>query len=147
MKEAKIIPMKKLWIYKLDSPYGFPYIPQLEGIDLTHRWITIHPMGNLIVNKGFAWDGCTPKWSVLDIVVGTPDGVPHQVTRKPKTWRGSLAHDALYQFAPRGSITRKQADRIFYDLLRQDGFRLAGVYYRIVRLFGWYWWNRKRRRA
>ncbi|HTR58165.1 MAG TPA: hypothetical protein VMM27_08315 [Casimicrobiaceae bacterium] len=51
-----------------------------------HRRLEIHPDGNARVLANYAWDGCTPKFSLFDIGFGTPDGIPNQITRKPKAY-------------------------------------------------------------
>lgn len=65
-----------------------------------------------------------------------------------------IPHDALYQYgghlpldwvAPWRPITRKEADRIFYEMLREDGvprFK-AWLAYRAVRLLGWRAWRER----
>ena len=57
------------------------------------------PDGRLIIPREYTWDGCTPKFSILDIfVIGTPDGIKNINTGKPKTYFASLVHDVLYQY-------------------------------------------------
>ena len=46
---------------------------------------------------GYAWDGCSPKFQLGDLIFGTPDGVIG-MNHKPKTYIASMAHDILYQF-------------------------------------------------
>jgi len=88
----------------------------------------------------FTWDGCTPKWKVLDIVIGTPDGVTSKRTGKPKTYYASMFHDALYKRGKKSGITRKQADLIFYDEMKKQRFKLAKLYYFAVRIMGVFYW-------
>lgn len=109
--------------------------------------LRINTNGNIWViashSEPFAWDGCTPKFIWKDIVLGTPDGVVDFRTGKPKNFYASLFHDALYQFAPRDQVTRKQADLVMLDEMRIVNFKLAKTYYLFIRLFGWYFWNKR----
>ena len=102
--------------------------------------------GQLTVMKGYSWDGCSPKICILDILIGTPDGAVYAPTGKPKTYYASMVHDALYQFLDsQAPITRKQADRCFDKLMQESEFILHGIYWLAVRLFGHFFWQRKRK--
>ncbi len=89
------------WIFLLEQNYTYNLSRHLaadwhEGwafVDRNgQRRLEIHPNGDAVVLDGYAWDGCTPKFSVADIVFGTPDGIPSEVTKKPKTYYASLLH-------------------------------------------------------
>ncbi len=134
------------WIYVLDNDFSFNIKSHLPR-DFTagcsfedqrgQRWLEILPDGTATVFAQYAWDGCTPKFSLWDILIGTPDGAPNSVTRKPKTYYASLMHDALYQFLDAGSpVNRANADKIFLELLTRDGFAPRLIYFAAVRLFG-----------
>jgi hypothetical protein len=106
--------------------------------DFENEWLKIDARFNvIIVRRGYAWDGCSPKlFSVLGLVnIGTPDGISlpdgYRITGK-----ASLVHDALYQFIDEHDLTRKQCDKIFKMQLQRDGFKLWPVYYAGVRVFG-----------
>lgn len=62
----------------------------------------------------------------------------------PRTLRGAIAHDYLYRYTPAG-WTRKEADQMFYDIIRQDGLEplAALAAYIGVRLFGKSSWRGK----
>lgn len=93
------------------------------------RWI--------YVLGGYAWDGCTPKFSVFDILIGAPDGVPNERTKKPKTYYASLVHDVLYPFLEvNPSVPKAKADRIFLELMTRDGFAPRYIYYVVVAVLG-----------
>jgi len=134
------------WIFILDGDYVCSirdYLPSdwNEGcafIDAKgRRRLEILPDGDARVLTGYAWDGCTPKFSFFDIVIGTPDGVPNQVTKKPKAYYASLLHDALYQFLDAElPLSRAQADRLFLEILTRDRFAPRRIYYVAVRVFG-----------
>lgn len=69
-------------------------------------WLRLDDEGHLRVAAGYAWDG--PSGPTID-------------TRS--FMRGSLAHDALYQLLRAGRLPpecRSVADRVLYDLCRQD---------------------------
>ena len=134
------------WIYVLDENFSFNIKRHLPD-DFTsgcsfedrdgHCWLEILPDGTATVFARYAWDGCTPKFSVWDILFGTPDGTPNSRTKKPKTYYASLMHDALCQFLDAGSpVTRAHADRIFLELMTRDNFAPRHLYYAAVRLFG-----------
>lgn len=134
------------WIFVLDEDYvynlrhhlppdwddGFAFVD-----DNGHRRLEIHPNGDARVLASYAWDGCTPKFSVFDIVFGVPDGVPNQVTKKPKAYYASLLHDVLYQFLDVNlPLSRAQADRVFLEILERDRFAPRPMYYAAVRILG-----------
>jgi hypothetical protein len=134
------------WIFILDKDFVFNVRQHLtwsfsEGCAFVdsqgNRWLEIHPNGDAKVLAGYSWDGCTPKFTIWDIVLGIPDGIPNSKTTKPKAYYASLLHDALYQFLDADlPITREGADRVFLQLLSRDGFGPRGVYYAAVRGFG-----------
>lgn len=136
------------WIYVLDRDYIYniaKHLPPLFNLSdgcafedaNGKRWLEIHPNGCAVVKAGYAWDGCTPKFSLWDILVGTPDGVPHPITQKPKAYYASLLHDAFYQFLDAGlPLTRATVDAIFLEILTRDGFAPRQFYYQSVRYFG-----------
>ena len=113
------------WIFVLDEEYVYNisrYLP--VGWDkgcafVDHdgcRRLEIHPNGDARILANYAWDGCTPKFSVFDVVIGVPDGVPNQVTKRPKAYYASLLHDALYQFLDADlPLSRGQADGVFLE--------------------------------
>lgn len=107
--------------------------------------LIIETTGRITVTRGYAWNGCSPKICVLDLLIGTPDGVVSAATGRPKTYFASMVHDALYQFLRAGSpITRAQADRCFLRLMADSEFALRHVYWLAVRAVGWFVWRGKR---
>jgi hypothetical protein len=135
------------WIYVLDQDYVWNVgrhlsgqIPE-EGCAFEdrngRRWLEIAANGDATVKAGYAWDGCTPKFALWDIVFGVPDGVPNELTKKPKAYYASLLHDALYQFLDAGlPMKRRGADQVFLELLERDRFGPRWVYYGTVRALG-----------
>jgi hypothetical protein len=118
---------------------------------ITHKafendWFKLDYDGTVTVKGthlgGYAWDGCSPKLKFFDIYAGTPEAV---LTKEgiPKTYFASMIHDVLYQFRKdlkKLGIKRKEADRQLYNILKRDGFKLAGLYYGVVRAITWLWW-------
>lgn len=99
--------------------------------------LEIHSNGDARILSGYAWDGCSPKFSFFDILVGTPDGIPNELTKKPKTYYASLMHDVLCQFLEiNPDVPRKKADKIFFELLERDRFAPKYLYYFAVSVFG-----------
>jgi hypothetical protein len=134
------------WIFLLDSDYRYNVGRHLpahwrEGSAFLdrkgHRRLEIHSNGDVVVLAGYAWDGCTPKFCIADIVFGIPDGIPSEKTKKPKAYYASLLHDALYQFLDAGlPLTRHQIDLVFLEILSRDRFAPKWVYFVAVRAFG-----------
>lgn len=138
------------WLYRLERNYTWDS-PLRVGEDLVFRdekntvRLIIEADGKLTVMKGYTWNGCSPKFCLLDLCVGTPDGVVHEKTGRPKTYYASMVHDALYQFLRTGSpVKRSQADTCFLMLMGKSEFLLRYVYWIAVRLFGWLVWGGKR---
>ena len=85
------------------------------------------------VPAGFESDGVsTPRclWATVSPAI------------HPQTLRAGIAHDWIYRAHPDG-WTRKEADRLFYDLCREDGlgwWRSQKAYCGL-RIFGWKAWR------
>lgn len=88
-------------------------------------FIDLDSDGNLLVKKGYAWDG--PSGPVIDT---------------DKSMRASLVHDALYQLMRLEQLNarthRKAADQLFKDICKEDGVSnlRASAYYKALRKFG-----------
>ncbi len=130
------------WLYVLDRTYSWESGLEIrEDVAFKDKTgvvrLILETGGRLTVTRGYAWNGCSPKLCLFDILLGTPDGVVDARTGRPKTYHASLVHDALYQFVPDGlPLTRRQADGCFLALMRETGFRPRIAYYAAVRLFG-----------
>lgn len=130
------------WIYVLEQDYtwksGRIFKEDLAFEDKSGvRRLELRKNGDVTVLKGYAWDGCTPKFCVIDLIFGIPDGAIHQHTKKPKAYFASMVHDAFYQFMDNGlPLNRKEADTCFLRLMKESNFALSGVYYAAVRVFG-----------
>lgn len=114
---------KKGYRYQLHETY-------IESIeikplnDIITEFIELTYEGNLIIKRGYAWDG--------------PSG---PTIRTKNFMRGSLVHDALYQLMREKyldhNLYRKVADMILRRIIIKDGMssvRALWVYY-AVRLF------------
>jgi len=103
-------------------------------------FLEIHSDGKIIVkgsvDKGYAWDGCTPKLELFDFTFGTPDGRFDYLTQKPMTYYASMIHDILYQHKSEIPISRKVADQLFLKILKESDFMWARLYYVFVRILG-----------
>lgn len=109
---------------KSNFPYKFKikqnYVCEMDtGWELeksyNSKWLHINEQGRVTVKAtdvdSYSWDGCTPKWSLLNLViVGTPDGHINFRTMLPYTYHASLVHDALYQYLDTVPIKKKQID-------------------------------------
>lgn len=130
------------WLYRLEKSYSwqsnYPIPEELVFRDKNEKVrLIVSTDGTITVTRGYSWDGCTPKFCVLDFIIGTPDGVVHKDTGHPKTYYASLVHDALYQFIPDGlPLGRRHADRFFLLLMAESDFGPRWVYWAAVRVFG-----------
>lgn len=130
---------KRKGIYKYVTTEDLIYSTTLANIEFENPWLSIKSDGKVTVKgtnaKGYAWDGCTPKWNVFDILlIGTPDGRIIINTDKPITYYASLIHDILLQFRSDINISRKESDQIFLEYL--GDFNLRYLYYIAVRSYG-----------
>lgn len=130
------------WLYRLDQNFSWDSGLPLEG-DYAFKDKTgvvrliLEGGGRITVAAGYAWNGCSPKFCLFDLLLGTPEGVVDARTGRPKTYFASLVHDALYQFAGDGlPMSRRQADACFLRLMEETGFRPRYIYFGAVRLFG-----------
>jgi hypothetical protein len=135
------------WVYRLERNYSWESSHRLPE-DFFFRdgqgkvRLIIEKEGTITVTAGYAWDGCSPKFCAFDILFGTPDGIVHAETGRPKTYYASLVHDALYQFLREAApLTRRDADRFFLRLLKESDFLPAHLYWLVVRVLGWFVWR------
>lgn len=138
------------WLYRLDAAYSWES-GHLVPDDLVFRdkggkvRLVLEKTGRISITRGYAWNGCSPKFCVADLLLGTPEGVVHRDTGRPKTYYASLVHDALYQFLSDGlPLNRRHADAFFRRLLEESDFAPAWLYWLAVRLFGWLVWRGKK---
>lgn len=138
------------WIYRVDKSYSWdsalPVSEDQAFQDSNGKVrLIIEKGGRITVMRGYSWNGCSPKVYLFDLVFGTPDGVIHASTGKPKTYFASMVHDALYQFLNADSpIRRREADACFLHLMAASDFSLRYIYWAAVRVFGCFVWLGKR---
>lgn len=127
-------------VYKYTEHSNVIFRTNVLHREFDNEWLSIDGNGTIIVKgsnlNGYSWDGCSPKNEVLDLVIGTPDGRIEPSTEKPITYFASMLHDILYQFKNDHMISRKEADLMFYQVLKNKKFFFAGLYFVMVRLFG-----------
>ena len=130
------------WLYRIDANYTWtsPFRQESDYafFDAKGRLrLLVERNGAITVTRGYTWNGCSPKFFVLDLLFGTPEGVVNARSGHRKTYYASMVHDALYQFLADGlPLTRMQADHCFLFLMRESSFRLASLYWLFVRAFG-----------
>ncbi len=110
--------------YQIANDYSISIlIKPKSNIDTDFISLDVH--GNLLVKKGYAWDG--PSGPVID---------------NDENMRASLVHDALYQLMRNEYIAtrthRKAADQLFKDICKEDGVSKfwASAYYKALRKYG-----------
>ncbi len=115
---------KKGYKYQLVEIYSTK-INVKPSEDIATDYIELTTKGNLIIKKGYAWDG--PSGPTIDTL---------------NFMRGSLVHDALYQLMREGHLNRyeyrERVDRLLQDMCKKDdmsALRAWWVYYG-VRLGG-----------
>ena len=126
--------MNVAYKFRTDSEYYFR--TNIKDRTFENEWIELLPNGVITISKGYAWNGCSPKIEVLDLIIGTPDGRSSRTDYKPLTFRASMVHDAIYQFKEVIPITRKEADEVFDDELFRASFFWRKLYVFFVRAFG-----------
>ena len=125
--------MSKVFLYRLDQDYTHAH-PILARFDYANDHIEIKD-GVLTIKKGYAWDGCTPKWQPFGLVTfGTPDGALR--FGKPWLYHPSLVHDALCQFRHELPFTQAEVTQIWRDHLKRDRWPLWRAYTFAVNHFG-----------
>lgn len=119
---------KKHYKYLLNEAYRH-FDEELKGFSFRNEWVTIHN-GQMIVNKDYAWDGCSPKVKMVGVVVGVPDG-KFDECKFP-----SLIHDVFCQFIKVIPVTKKIVVGIFLKMLKAVKWYLADEYAYAVDKFG-----------
>ena len=107
-------------IYKADDRGDI--VTLIEDLTVSWRDKTVTIPG------GFKCDGASVPQFLWSSVTPAVD---------PRTLRGAVTHDYLYRTTPEG-WSRKEADELFYDLIREDGLGwwASQKAYWGVRLFG-----------
>ena len=122
----KCIAYKGGYKYQLDEEYRDTItIHPVEDVCSPGDFVTLSKEGELVLKKGYAWDGATDP---------APD--------TSNIMRGSLVHDALYQLMREEVLNkdsfRDQADRLLQQICKDDGMNpfFAWIVYQAVRICG-----------
>ena len=133
-----------VYVYCIKEDYV--HKTSIKDREFENEWFKLEKDGTVTVKgsnkEGYAWDGCSPKIKIKDLYFGTPEAILNFETGKSKTYYASLIHDVFYQFSKyiKSFIKRKEVDKEFCLILKKDNFRLAKIYYGVVRLLGWLFW-------
>ena len=124
--------------FKISKDYEYANTGWSLSTEFQSKWLHISKDGVITVKaneSGYAWDGCTPKRSIFNLVIiGVPDGHIDYRTMKPFTHDASLVHDALYQYLSCVPIPKAEIDLLFLKML--GDFKLRKLYYFSVKHFG-----------
>jgi hypothetical protein len=137
-----------VYVYCLKEDYK--HRSSIKDNEFENEWLKLERDGTVTVKgsnkEGYAWDGCSHKFKLKDAYFGTPEAVLNAETGKSKTYYASMIHDIFYQFSKdlKLFITREEVDEEFYNILKENKFALARVYYKAVRMLGWLSWGKRR---
>ena len=124
--------------FKITEDYVYSDTGWTLEEEFESKWLHVGTNGAVTVKAnedGYAWDGCTLKWSILNLkIVGVPDGHVDYRTMKAYTYFASLVHDALYQYLDTVPVSKDKIDRLFLKML--GDFKLRWLYYLAVKYFG-----------
>lgn len=120
--------IEKYYKYKLEHDKAFVH-ELLLGIEFKNEWVTIQD-GVMIIKKGYAWDGCTPKYKIGRFVIGVPDG------KKDECKWASLVHDIFCQFIETIPVSKETTLTIFDEMLEEAGWKYRKLYVWAVDKFG-----------
>jgi len=110
-----------------------------RDISIDHKWILIEELTyvndelTITVKEGFDFDfASSPQTPIISLLF------PKSGT---ETDRAAALHDALYSCE---YFVRKICDDLFLEAMESDGVEYIKrhVMYYVVRLFGWYVWNK-----
>jgi hypothetical protein len=91
--------------------------------------------GDVIICRGYAHDGCSPKFfKIGKYWIGTPDGLHDE------TLEASRIHDFLYQFHKKINACNKVILK-FRKYLYKHNWTFTNTYYKAVRLVGGFYWK------
>lgn len=108
-----------------------PREPEVWTLDRPYQRET--SIGPIVVPQGFVTD-----------LASTPRQVWRMLPKFGPWFGAAIVHDFIYRTKPKG-IDRRQADRVFLELMKADGVRYgdARIMYRAVREFGDIVWDLK----
>ena len=122
--------IKKPYIYKMEKDFTWNAKAFIDpSFEFKNKWLSIKK-GEITVKKNYAWNGCSPKISIADLItLGTPDG--SLVEGYPITYHASLVHDALCQFDV--PLSQEAITKIFDVMLAEKDFFWRKIYVWAVR--------------
>ncbi len=122
---------------KIKLPEGESY-----GLKLPNNKLCTLSSAGIVIQEGFAYDGCTPKFKLGKRIVGVWDGFYIQHEDEGEIYQAckyaSLVHDFLYQIKQANvdcSLTYSEIDNLFYQMLVEEDFGFAGLYFLAVRCY------------
>lgn len=123
----------KLWeplMYR-DKDFGDVIVPKDFDTDFASIE-ALRPKASNLISMVFGYFSALVLWVLYLLLIGYGD-------------RGAVVHDYLYRKNCAYQVSRKVADRVFYNALREDGLARwrAWIYYGGVRLFGFYAYKAK----
>jgi hypothetical protein len=136
-------------VYKFVHNSDVSVKTNLTGRNFSNDWVEIEEDGTITLkgsfDRGYAWDGCTPKGHFIDLIWGTPDGRLDYRTEKPLTYYASMIHDVIYQFKQELPISRREADILFARIMQESKFMWWWLYGFAVIAFGGFYgkWKTK----
>ena len=121
---VRVVKGKDCELYELDESITLNY-PFPRASNVCVGCIALGPE-RMRLSPGYQWDGASgPTYDTAN------------------THRATAFHDAMYTLLETGVLPRKfrrQADRIFRDMLKEDGMSFVRrcLWWRGVRMFGWW---------
>lgn len=100
----------------------------------TSKFISIYN-NTIIIFPGYSWAGSIPFINLFGLALSLPIiGIPVR--------NASMVHSAIYKYAGMHDLTKKEADKIFNDLMSHYDFKLSWLYLGALKIFGSYYWNK-----
>src|SRR5205823_12048120 len=102
--EAMMCKNKEPWVFTLQRDFTWESGLRVgEDVAFEDKTGVVRLMlrrqGTITVTERYAWDGCSPKFCVFDILLGTPGGVVDSKTKQPKTYRSEEHTSELQSLA------------------------------------------------
>ena len=73
---------KDIFIWKLHRKVSLA--TSIKGVNYSGEYLSLDPTGILIIERDYAWNGCSPKFEVFGLVFGTPEGLCQRNTNDRK---------------------------------------------------------------
>lgn len=142
-----------LYFYNLweDRQFKLPIAPSetivVKRKSTNQPMFQFNPDGTLVVFKGYAWDGCSPKYKLGPFVFGIWDGKWDVERGGPALTNATLIHDVLIQAkhvaSEKAQFSYKDNDKLFLSKMQEANFSMAKLYYAAVRIYDiLYFWRK-----